>query len=101
MGCGHRRGGATLCTRIGSELAMLRRHEISNDQWEAIQDLVPGKEGDPGATAAENRLFGNALRWIAKTGAPWRDLPERFGKWNSVFQRFSRWCKSGVFQAIM
>lgn len=80
---------------------MLRRHEISDEQWEAIRDLLPGQEGDPGATAKDNRLFVNALRWIAKTGAPWRDLPERFGKWNSVFQRFNRWCKSGVFRAIM
>jgi transposase len=80
---------------------MLRRHEISDEQWEAIRDLVPGKEGDPGTTAKDNRLFVNALRWIAKTGAPWRDLPDRFGKWNSVFQRFNRWCKTGVFQRIM
>ena len=82
-------------------MAMLRRHEISDAQWDAIRDLLPGKDGDPGATAKDNRVFVNALRWIAKTGAPWRDLPERFGKWNSVFQRFNRWCKSGVFQTIM
>jgi len=80
---------------------MLRRHEIRDEQWDAIRDLLPGQEGDPGATAKDNRLFVNALLWIAKTGAPWRDLPERFGKWNSVFQRFNRWCKTGVFQAIM
>jgi transposase len=80
---------------------MLRRHEISDDQWEAIRDLLPGQEGDPGATAKDNRLFVNAIMWIAKTGAPWRDLPERFGKWNSVFQRFNRWCRTGVFQNIM
>src|SRR5262249_41433328 len=54
-----------------------------------------------GATAKDNRLYVNAVLWIAKTGAPWRDLPERFGNWNSVFQRFSRWCKNGVFQSIM
>jgi transposase len=80
---------------------MLRRHEISDDKWEAIRDLLPGQEGDPGATAKDNRLFVNAILWIAKTGAPWRDLPERFGIWNSVFQRFNRWCKAGVFQTIM
>jgi transposase len=80
---------------------MLRRHEISDAKWETIVDLLPGKEGDPGATAKDNRLFVNAVLWIAKTGAPWRDLPERFGNWNSVFQRFNRWCKSGVFQAIL
>jgi transposase len=82
-------------------MAMLRRHEISDDNWESLRDLLPGQEGDPGATAKDNRLFVNAIMWIAKTGAPWRDLPERFGNWNSVFQRFNRWCKTGVFQTIM
>ena len=80
---------------------MLRRHEITDQQWDAIKDFLPGKEGDPGARAKDNRLFVNAVMWIAKTGAPWRDLPERFGNWNSVFQRFNRWCKAGVFQRIM
>ncbi len=80
---------------------MLRRHEITDEQWDAIKDLLPGQEGDPGVTAKDNRLFINAIMWIAKTGAPWRDLPERFGNWNSVFQRFNRWCKAGVFGEIM
>lgn len=80
---------------------MLRRHEITDEQWQAIEHLLPGKEGDPGATAKDNRLFINAVVWIAKTGAPWRDLPERFGNWNSVFQRFNRWCKTGVFERTM
>jgi transposase len=80
---------------------MLRRHEITDQQWDAIKDFLPGKEGDAGTTAKDNRLFVNAIMWIAKTGAPWRDLPERFGNWNSVFQRFNRWCKTGVFPSIM
>jgi transposase len=79
----------------------MRRHEITDQQWNAIKDLLPGQDGDPGVTAKDNRLFVNAVMWIAKTGAPWRDLPERFGNWNSVFQRFNRWCKTGVFQTIM
>lgn len=80
---------------------MSRRHEVTDEQWDAIKDFLPGREGDPGATAKDNRLFINAVMWIAKTGAPWRDLPERFGKSNSVFQRFNRWCKNGVFQRVM
>jgi len=83
---------------------MLRRHEITDEQWDAIRDFLPGKEGDSGATAKDNRLFVNAVMWIAKTGAPWRDLPERFGEWNSVFQRFNRWCKTcktGVLQMVL
>ena len=55
--------------------AMLRRHELTDEQWEAIKDLLPGKKGDPGVTAKDNRLFVNAIFYIAKTGVPWRDLP--------------------------
>ena len=77
-----------------------RRYEISDDNWERIRDLLPGKAGDPGRTAADNRLFINAVLWIARTGAPWPDLPERFGKYNTVFQRFNRWSKTGVWQRV-
>jgi len=76
----------------------MRRHEIEQDAWERIEGFLPGTSGDPGVTAADNRLFINAVFWIAKTGAPWRDLPSRFGLWNSVFQRFNRWAKKGVWQ---
>ncbi len=68
----------------------MRRHEIADGKWDRIKDLLPGKRSDPGRTAVDNRLFVNAVIWIARTGSPWRDLPERFGKWNSVFQRFNR-----------
>lgn len=78
----------------------MRRHELTDSQWNSIEGLVPGKAGDAGRTAKDNRQFLNAVFWIAKTGAPWRDLPERFGKWNSVYQRFRRWCKKGVWQQI-
>lgn len=80
---------------------MKRRHELSDEQWARIEPHLPGKKGDPGRTAENNRLFVNAVLWIAKTGAPWRDLPERFGEWNSVFQRFNRWCKRGVWERVL
>ncbi len=79
----------------------MRRHEISDEQWERISHLLPGKASDPGRTAGDNRLFINAVMWLAKTGAPWRDLPERFGKWDSAYQRFNRWCKRGVWKGIL
>ena len=79
---------------------MRRRHELSDEQWRQIEPLLPGRQGDPGRTAEDNRLFVNAVMWIARTGAPWRDLPERFGNWNSVFQRFNRWCRKGVWQRV-
>lgn len=59
---------------------MTRRHALRDDQWDKIKDALPGKEGDKGRTAADNRLFIDAVMWIAKTGAPWRDLPEYYGE---------------------
>ena len=78
----------------------MRRHEISDEHWNCIENLLPGREGDPGVTAKDNRLFVNAVLWIAKTGAPWRDLPERLGKWNSVWRRFDRWAAKGVWERV-
>jgi transposase len=78
----------------------MRRHEIPDDHWDRIQDFLPGQVGDPGVTAKDNRLFVNAVLWIAKTGAPWRDLPERFGPWGSVWKRFDRWGSKGVWTRV-
>ena len=78
----------------------MRRYEIKDQEWERLASLLPGKEGDVGRSAADNRLFINAVLWIARSGAPWRDLPERFGPWNSVYQRFRRWSKKGVWQRV-
>ncbi len=78
----------------------MRRHEITDDSWNRIKNLLPGKQGDPGVTAKDNRQFVNAVLWIAKTGAPWRDLPERFGNWNSVWRRFDRWARKRVWERV-
>lgn len=78
----------------------MRRYELTDEQWSLIEQLLPGRQGDPGAHGEDNRLFVNAVIWIARTGAPWRDLPERFGNWNSIFQRFNRWSKSGVWGRV-
>ena len=76
------------------------RMVLRDDQWERIAPLVPGKVGDPGRSGADNRLFVEAVLWIVRVGAPWRDLPKDFGNWNSVFQRFRRWVRSGVFDQL-
>lgn len=76
---------------------MAKRYELSDAQWEAIQDLLPGKASDPGRTATDNRLFVNAVLFVLKTGIPWEDLPERSGKPNTVWRRFDRWCKKGLW----
>ena len=76
------------------------RLNLRDDQWERIAHLLPGKPGDRGRSAADNRLFVEAVLWMARSGAPWRDLPAEFGLWNSVYQRFARWHKRGVWQRV-
>lgn len=60
-----------------------------DDQWERIEHLLPGKASDRRVTAKDNRLFVEAVLWIARTGAPWRDLPDAFGRWQTVYMRYS------------
>ena len=79
----------------------MRRYELADEEWRRIEALLPGRDGCAGGQAEDNRLFVHAVIWIARSGAPWRDLPERFGRWNSVFQRFNRWSQSGVWQRVM
>ena len=79
---------------------MHHRHAIADADWDRVKDLLPGRAGQPGVTARDNRLFLDAVLWVGKTGAPWRDLPERFGNWNSVFRRFSRWAQRGVWLKV-
>ena len=77
-----------------------QRLVISDRLWERMAPLLPGKATDRGTTAKDNRLFLEALFWKVRTGSPWRDLPDRFGKWNSQFRRFRRWSVSGVFERL-
>jgi transposase len=78
----------------------MRRYALRDDQWDRIKDFLPGREGHVGGTAADNRLFVDAVLYRYRAGIPWRDLPERFGSWKVVHQRFGRWAKSGVFERI-
>ena len=73
---------------------------LTDRMWAKIAPLCPGKASDPGGPAKDNRLFIEAILWHARTGSPWRDLPPHFGKWNSVFQRFRRWARKGVFEHL-
>ena len=79
---------------------MRRRYELTDEQWQRIRGSLPGKAGDPGRTAADNRLFVNAVLYVLKTGIPWEDLPPRFGKPNSVWKRYDRWCASGMWERV-
>jgi transposase len=75
----------------------LIRRALTDGEWRRIEPLIPGKKGRHGA---DNRLFADAVLWLVRVRAPWRDLPEEFGKWNSVFKRFRRWAKKGVWKRL-
>jgi putative transposase len=73
---------------------------LSDAQWARIENLVPGKSTDRGRSGADNRLFVDAVLWMARGCAPWRDLPPKLGKWASVHSRFRRWTLSGVWESL-
>ena len=75
----------------------MSRRTLTDAQWGRIADLVPGKAGDSGASGKDNRLFVDAVLWIARTGAPWRDLPPELGSWSSTRRRFDRWSARGAW----
>ena len=76
------------------------RKVLSDAQWQRIAPDLPGKEGDPGRSGEDNRLFVEAVLWLVRTGSPWRDLPEEFGKWKTVYTRFWRWADKGIWQSL-
>ena len=76
------------------------RTVLRDDQWEKIAPHLPGKPGDPGRHGRDNRLFVEAVLWLVRTGTPWRDLPNTFGKWFTVYTRFWRWAHKGVWERL-
>ena len=80
---------------------MLRRYELTDDEWNRIVDLLPpentGKQGRP---RKNNRTILNGIMWIARSGAPWRDLPERYGLWETVYSRFRKWIDDGILDNL-
>jgi len=79
---------------------MTRRYALRDDQWERIENLLPGRADTVGFTAKDNRLFVDAVLYRYRAGIPWRDLPARFGAWKAVHTRFSRWAERGVWESV-
>src|SRR5690242_153572 len=80
---------------------MAHRHAISDADWDRVRDLLPGRPGQHGGVAADNRRFLNAVLWIARTGAAWADLPDRLGNPNTQWRRFDRWAAKGRWDPIL
>jgi transposase len=81
-------------------LGVKSRLVLSDAAWERMAPLIIGRPDQKGSTGRDNRMFVEGVLWIVRTGSPWRDLPEAFGDWNSVFRRFSRWSVKGVWWRI-
>ena len=75
---------------------MARRHELSDDQWALIEDLMP-----QGGAWGDHRTIVNGMFWKLCSGAAWRDLPERHGSWRTAYARFRRWSKEGLFATML
>jgi len=76
----------------------MRRHELTDQQWHKIEPLLPRHGRRP---LRGDRAFINTVLFLMKTGCPWRDLPERYGNWTTVYNRFSNWSRAGHFERII
>ena len=78
----------------------MRRGELTDDQWNTLKRHLPKQKGKRGRPREDDRRIINGILWIMRTGAPWRDLPERYGPWSTVASRFYRWEKAGIWKRI-
>jgi len=79
----------------------MKRHELTDEQWTLVEPLIPRSKAKTGRKPKDRRLMLNGIFWILGTGAPWRDLPERFGPWQTVYDHFAKWRAAGVFARII
>jgi transposase len=77
---------------------MGKRHELTDTQWERLKPLLPPRK--PGRPRQDDRRILDGILWKLATGAPWRDLPERYGPWQTVYTRFWRWTRAGVWDQL-
>jgi transposase len=88
------------CLLVEVALGVLDRLVLNDAMWARMAPHLIGDERSRGTSGRDNRMFVEGVLWIVRTGSPWRDLPEVFGDWNSVFRRFSRWSQKGVWHRI-
>src|SRR6476620_12492356 len=74
----------------------VRRHELSEAQWASLAPLLPPQKAKRGRPSRDHRTLLNGILWKIRTGAPWRDVPERYGPWQTLYGRFRRWAADGL-----
>lgn len=77
------------------------RHDVTDQAWAQLETRLPGRKGVWGGVAKDNRRFINAVFWILRTGAPWRDLPAAYGDWKNTHRRFCRWRDNAVWEGLL
>ena len=79
----------------------MKRYELTKEQWERVRPLLPPEEtGKRGRPRKDNRTMLNGMLWIARSGAQWRELPESYGPWQSVYARFAKWRDDGTLEGV-
>ena len=76
------------------------RGDLADAEWALVAPLLPAERGREGRPAGDNRVVVNGILWHLRSGAPWREMPSRCGKWNSVYRRYSRWKQTGVWAPV-
>ncbi len=76
------------------------RDDLSDAEWALVAPLLPPERGREGRPARDNRLVVNGIVWHLRNRAPWREMPGRCGKWNSVYRRYSRWKQAGIWEPV-
>ena len=79
----------------------MNRHELTDGQWERLAPLLPPQKPTTGRPNHDHRRMINGMLWRLKTGVPWRDLPERYGSWRTVYSRYRRWQQAGIWDRIL
>lgn len=79
----------------------MRRYELSDEQWDQIKDLFPEKVGGKGRPPKPSRQILNGVFWVLFSGAAWRDVPDRYGRCKTVYDRFNKWRKDGTFDRVL
>lgn len=79
----------------------MARGDLTDEEWAVLEGLLPSERGRKARPAHDNRRFLNGMLHVLRVGCPWRDMPERYGKWNSVYVRFRRWAEQGVWDAML
>jgi hypothetical protein len=93
-------GAAVDLDAVGMKESVVSRGDLTDKEWNLFEPMLPPERGREGRPANDNRVVLNGILWRLRTGAPWREMPERYGKWNSVYRRYSRWNQAGIWGPV-